>query len=143
MILVDANLLIYAHYQGSKSHPPARAWFEAALRTAEGIGIAWMTILAFLRITTNRHIFAQALTISEAEQIVGIWMDHPSIAIVSSGDRHWEILRKILREGQVRSDLVSDAHLAALAIEHGALVCTTDRDFARFPGVRWQNPLES
>jgi uncharacterized protein len=143
MILVDANLLIYAHHQTSDFHSRARAWFEAALQGSEGVGIAWMTILAFLRITTNRHIFAHAFTMAEAEQIVAQWMAHPSVSIVPAGDRHWEVLSRMLREGQARSDLVSDAHLAALAIEHGAVVCTTDRDFARFPGLRWQNPLQS
>ncbi len=143
MILVDANLLIYAHHQAADFHSRARAWFEAALRGNEGVGIAWMTILAFLRITTNRHIFTHALSMPEAEQIVAQWMTHPSVSIVPAGDRHWEILSRMLLEGQARSDLVSDAHLAALAIEYGAVVCTTDRDFARFPGLRWQNPLES
>jgi uncharacterized protein len=142
MILVDVNLLIYVHYQASDFHLAARAWFEAALREG-GVGIAWMTILAFLRITTNRHIFAQAFVMAEAESIVAEWMAHPSVTIVPAGERHWEILSRMLLEGQAGSELVSDAHLAALAIEHGATLCTTDRDFARFPGLRWQNPLEA
>ncbi|MGO9209531.1 MAG: type II toxin-antitoxin system VapC family toxin [Terriglobales bacterium] len=143
MILVDANLLIYAHHQASEFHPRARAWFEAALQGSDDVGIAWMTILAFLRITTNRHIFARGFAMAEAEKIVAEWMGHPAVRIVPAGDRHWEILSRMLLAGQAGSELVSDAHLAALAIEHGAVVCTTDRDFARFPGLRWQNPLQS
>ncbi len=143
MILVDANLLIYAHHQASEFHARARAWFEDALRGREDIAIAWMSVLAFLRITTNRHIFAHAFSMAEAEKIVAEWMGHPAISMVSTGDRHWEILSRMLLVGQAGSELVSDAHLAALAIEHGAVVCTTDRDFARFPGLRWRNPLQA
>jgi uncharacterized protein len=142
MILVDANLLIYAHHQASEFHSRARAWFEDALQGREDIAIAWMSVLAFLRITTNRHIFAHPFSMAEAEKIVAEWMGHPAISMVSTGDRHWEILSRMLLVGQAGSELVSDAHLAALAIEHGAVVCTTDRDFARFPGLRWQNPLQ-
>lgn len=80
---------------------------------------------------------------AEAEKIVAEWMGHPAISMVSTGDRHWEILSRMLLVGQAGSELVSDAHLAALAIEHGAVVCSTDRDFARFPGLRWQNPLQA
>ena len=141
MILVDANLLIYAHHRASDFHSRARAWFEAALQGSEDVGIAWMTILAFLRITTNHHIFAHAFTMAEADQIVAQWMAHPSVSIVPAGDRHWEILSRMLLEGQARSELVSDAHLAALAIEHGVGVCSTDSDFARFPQINWLNPL--
>jgi uncharacterized protein len=143
MILVDANLLIYAYHQASPFHTSSRVWFEAALKRGEGIGIAWMTVLAFLRITTNRHVFARALDMAEAEKIVAEWMRHPAVSMVPASERHWEIFSRMLLAGQAGSELVSDAHLAALAIEHGAVVCTTDRDFARFPGVRWQNPLEA
>jgi len=143
MILVDADLLIYAHHQAVEFHSRARAWFEAALRGSEGVGIAWMTVLAFLRITTNRHIFVHAFAMAEAEKIVAAWMRHPSISIVAEGERHWEILSRMLLAGQASSELVSDAHLAAQAIEHGATLCTTDRDFARFPGPRWKNPLQA
>ncbi len=143
MILVDANLLIYAHHEGSEFYSRARAWFENALQGSEEIGIAWMTVLAFLRITTNRHIFAHAYSMAEAEKIVAEWMGHPSIRIVPPEERHWETLSRMLLQGQANSELVSDSHLAALAIEHGATVFTTDRDFARFPGLRWRNPLEA
>jgi len=142
MILLDANLLIYAYHQASPFHTSSRAWFEAALEQGEGIAIAWMTILAFLRITTNRHLFARAFSMAEAERIVAEWMRHPAITTLTTSERHWEIFSRMLLAGQAGSELVSDAHLAALAIEHGAIVCTTDRDFARFPGLRWQNPLE-
>ncbi len=143
MILVDANLLIYAHHQGSRFYARSRPWFESALRQPEGVSLAWVTILAFLRLTTSSHIFAQPFSMAEAQEIVAIWMTHPAISIVSPSGRHWEILSRLFEEGQVRSDLVTDAHLAALAIEHGATLCTTDRDFARFPGLRWQNPLQA
>ena len=141
MILVDANLLIYAHDSASAHHEVARSWLEEALSKPEQVGLAWVVILAFLRIATNRRLRPNAPSIAEAVEIVTGWLERPTVALVHPGERHWEILRRLLEEGQAPGPLVMDAHLAALAIEHGATLATTDKDFTRFPGLRVFNPL--
>jgi toxin-antitoxin system PIN domain toxin len=143
VILVDANLLLYAYFPRAEQHDRARAWFERALADPEPVGLPWSTILAFLRIGTNPRVFEQPFSAAEAEAIVSSWLAEPSVTLVAPGDRHWDILRRLLIDGQVTGPLVSDAALAALAIEHGATLVTTDRDFARFTGLRYANPLES
>jgi hypothetical protein len=104
--------------------------------------LAWATINAFLRVSTNPRAYAHPYTAAEAAQIVSDLLETPTVHILNPGERFWHIFRNLLVEAQVTANLVSDAHLAALAIEHGALLCTTDRDFSRFPGLRWENPLE-
>lgn len=141
MILVDANVLLYAYHPRSEQHERCRSWVETALTGSDPIGLAWMTIQAFLRIGTNPRAFEHPLSIDEASGIVSEWLALPAVGLVEPGERYWEILRKLLREGQVAGPLVSDASLAALAIEHGAALCTTDRDFTRFPSLRLVNPL--
>lgn len=140
MILLDANVLLYAYDSSSEHHEPARRWLERALSGAERIGLPWTTILAFLRIATHLRL-RRPLTVEEASGIVSEWLQHPRVIPLDPGDRHWETLAGLLRDGQARGPLVMDAHMAALAIDHGATLVTTDRDFARFPGVRTQNPL--
>jgi hypothetical protein len=107
------------------------------------VGLAWQNILAFLRIGTNPRVFEQPLSIAEGAAIVSSWLAVPVVTIVTPGDRHWSILRALLGPAQVYGPLVMDAAVAALAIEHGATLCTTDRDFSRFPGLRVTNPLEA
>ncbi len=141
MILIDANLLLYAYHQQSPAHERARGWLESVLSGPVPVGLAWVTILAFLRITTSARIFERPLTMSEAEAAVSTWFGLPSVAIVEPGARYWEILRALLRSEKVSGALVMDAALAALAIEHGATLCTTDRDFSRFRGLRTEDPL--
>lgn len=141
MIVVDANLLIYAHHLGSPVHREARAWLVSALQGPDIFGLAWLTILTFLRLTTNTYILDNPLTPAEATETVNHWFDFPAVKIVQPTERHWLVLRELLKAGQAGGDLVSDAHLAALAIEHGATVYSVDRDFARFPEVRFVNPL--
>ena len=102
-----------------------------------------MTLWAFLRSITNPRLFERPLTIAEASAHVSSWLAQPSAGILEPGERHWEILRQLARDGQATGPLVMDAALAAIAIEHGATLCTTDRDFARFPGLTWTNPLAS
>ncbi len=143
MILLDANLLIYAYDSTSPFHARSRRWFESVLAFPEPVGLPWPTILAFVRIMTDRRIFKQPLALEEAVEIVDEWLEWPSVTVPSPGLRHWSLLRKILTEGQAKGPLVPDAHLAALAIEHGAELCSTDRDFSRFEGLRWTNPLAS
>ena len=141
MILVDANLLIYAHDSASAHHEIARGWLEEVLSKPEQVGLAWVVILAFLRVATNRRLRPNAPSVAEAVEIVTGWLERPTVALVHPGERHWEILRNLLEEGQAPGPLVMDAHVAALAIEHGATLATTDKDFTRFPGLRVFNPL--
>lgn len=141
MILVDANLLLYAYHPRADQHDKSRAWLETVLSSRELVRFAWLTLWAFLRIGTNPRAFEQPLTISEAQAAISSWLAQPSAGILEPGERHWDILSDVLRKGQTSGPLVMDAVLAAIAIEHGALICTTDRDFARFPDVKWTNPL--
>jgi hypothetical protein len=142
MILVDANLLLYAYHQRAEQHERARAWLEAALSGLEPVGLAWSTILAFLRIATSPRVFERPLSAAEAEAIVSSWLDEPAVVLVDPGARYWEILRTLLVDAQVTGSLVPDAALAALAIEQGATLATTDRDFLRFRGLRLEDPLQ-
>ena len=142
MILLDANLLIYAHYLNSEFHDASRVWFEKILATPEPIALSWATILAFLRITTSPSALISPLLLPEAIAIIEDLLHRPQVLILHPGDRHWSVLQRLLTSGQAIGNLTSDAHLAALALEHGALLCTTDRDFARFPGLHWENPLQ-
>jgi toxin-antitoxin system PIN domain toxin len=143
MILIDVNLLLYAYNASSEHHQDARNWLEHVFSGSEPAGLAWITILAFLRIATNTRAFDFPLTIAEAAAIVSEWLTRPMVTIVEPGPRHWEILNGLLSKAQARGPLVMDAHLAALALEHGFIVCSNDRDFALFPGVRVTNPLEA
>jgi toxin-antitoxin system PIN domain toxin len=142
MILVDANVLLYAYNTSSEHHSRCRAWLEETLaHPEEPLGLPWASVLAFLRISTNSRAYPAAYSIEEAVSFVTGWLHLSAVALVSPGDRHWAILSSLLPLAQARGPLVSDAHLAALAIEHGALLCSTDRDFTRFPGLRTFNPL--
>ena len=142
MILSDVNLLLYAHAAGSPFHAAAKRWLEAALNQTTPFALAWATLLSFLRISTNARALQRPFSAVEAGDIVAEWLSRSNVRILVPGEQHWSILRRLIAQGQAVGDLVSDAHLAALAIEHGALLCTTDRDFSRFPGLRWENPLE-
>ena len=142
MILIDANLLLYAYDAHAAKHERAKAWLESTLASAEQVGLAWQAIFAFLRISTHSGILANALSLPEAIYVVSGWLDESAVSILHPTDRHWFILRRLLTEGQAPGRLVMDAHLAALAIEHGATLCSTDRDFTRFKGLRLLNPLE-
>jgi len=141
MILCDANLLLYAYDSSSPSHDRSRRWLEASLSGQQPFGLAWSTLLAFLRITTNPRAVQSPLSLADASAIVSSWLQVPSVVVPSPGPRHWEILQEVLRAAQARGPLVRDAHLAALAIEHGAELASADRDFARFEGLRFVNPL--
>ena len=141
MILVDANLLLYAYDPRASQHDASRRWLEAALSGPELVRFAWLTLWAFLRISTNSHVFEHPLSIDEAASIVASWLAQPNAAIVEPSDRHWEILAGLLQDGQATGPLVMDAALAAIALEHGATLYTTDRDFARFPRLKVTNPL--
>lgn len=143
MIIADANLLLYAYAQDAACHQAARAWLERMLSSGELLGLSWVVVQAFIRISTNSRARTQPLTMAEATAVVDTWVALDNVQLVRPGDRHWRIFRDLLREGQCGSALVTDAHLAALAVENGALLCSTDRDFSRFPRLRWTNPLMS
>ena len=141
MILIDANLLLYAYDPRSHEHEAAKAWLEATLSGSPLVRFAWLTLWAFLRISTNSRVYERPLSPAEAAQAVSAWLAQPSAGVLDPGERHWEILRRLTHDGQSSGPLVMDAALAAIAIEHGATLQTTDRDFARFSGLRWVNPL--
>ncbi len=141
MILVDANLLIHAYNSGSPFHSPARDWLVERLNGSSGVGLSSTNILAFLRITTHSRLFDAPLTWAEATAKVEAWLKRPCVTIVEPGNRHWTILQSFFEDEELPGPLVMDAHLAALAIEHDATLCTADRDFRRFKGLRLEYPL--
>lgn len=141
MILVDANLLIYAVNQDAPLHRRAKSWLESAFSGPETVGLSWNVLLAFLRLTTRQGLFRRPLPVEAAFDLVAAWLDQPSSTVLHPGPRHLAILRDLLLPMGAGGNLVSDAHLAALAIEHGAQLCSSDADFARFPGLKWRNPV--
>lgn len=141
MIVLDANLLLYAYDSASTHHAKARTWIESVFSSGEAIGLPWQTIGAFLRILTNPQLPGERFSLPEAVAIVDRWLDQPNICALAAGDDHWPLLRRVVLEGQAPGPLISDAQLASLTIEYGGELYTTDRDFARFPGLRWKNPL--
>lgn len=143
MILVDANLLIYAGVKGSSEHEAAETWLREQVATGHRIGMPWQSLLAFLRITTNPRLFTRPGTIEVALSIVEAWLRLPAVWIPEPTERHAQILGALLRDVNAQGNLVPDCHLAALAIAHGLELCSTDGDFARFGGLRWRNPLKN
>jgi toxin-antitoxin system PIN domain toxin len=141
VILVDANLLLYAYDSSSAHHAKARRWLESTFSGTESVRVALSSVLAFLRITTSRTVFRRPFRPEEAIDIVAGWLELPTVRLAEPTPGHWSLLETVARSGQARGPLLMDAHLAALAIEHGATLCTTDRDFARFPKLRLRNPL--
>lgn len=141
MIVLDANILLYAYDSASSKHAKARAWVQNVLSQAAPVGLPWQTIGAFLRIMTNTRLAGERFSLEEAAQIVDGWLEQPNVRLLTPGDDHWMLLRRMIVEGQAPGPLISDAQVAALTVEYGGTLHTTDRDFARFPGLRWTNPL--
>lgn len=141
MKLLDVNILIYAYDEESSSHPEARSWLEEALSSTEPVGFAWLVLLGFVRISTSPGIYESPLEPGEALDLVDAWLAQPVASIVQPTERHANLLRELLEPLGTAGNLVSDAHLAALAIEHGAELYSRDNDFARFEGLRWVDPL--
>jgi uncharacterized protein len=141
MILVDANLLIYAIDGDSPHHRAARQWLETTLSGETRVGLAWIVLLAFLRITTRPAIVRRPLSHEEALAYVDSWLRQPFVEAIGPGANHWPLLRNLLRASGTAGNLTSDAHLAALAIEHGCALYSTDNDFKRFAGVEHVNPI--
>ena len=141
MILVDANLLLYAHIQSYPQHEAARNWLDGRLNGTPRVGLPWPSLLAFVRIASNPRLFEQPLSVGRAWQQVASWLALESVWIPLPTVRHAEVLGGLLAEATFAANLVPDAHLAALAIEHGLTLCTSDGDFSRFAGLAWTNPL--
>jgi toxin-antitoxin system PIN domain toxin len=142
VIVLDANLLLYAYNSSAPNHAQARQCIETVFSGTEAVGLPWQTISAFLRIITNRQLPGSRLSIEEATALVEEWAALPQAHLLSPGHRHWAFFRRTLVEGQASGPLTTDAQLAALTIENGGVLYTTDRDFARFPGLKWVNPLD-
>ncbi len=141
MKLPDVNILLYALDESSPHQEPARAWLERSLSGTEAVAFAWSVLLAFVRLSTSPRIFESPLTSEEAFELIDGWLAQPSATIVHPTERHAALLRQFLQPVGTAGNLTTDAHLAALAIEHGAELCSADTDFARFSGLRWSNPL--
>ncbi len=141
MILVDTNLWLYAALQDIPQHSAAKAWLEATFNHRESIALPWSVALAVLRISTQRRLMQQPLSPTQAIELVEGWLEHPQVTVVQPGPSHWSILRLLIKEAGTAGNLTMDAHLAALAIEHNATLCSADSDFRRFPGLRFLNPL--
>lgn len=143
MILIDANLLLYAHVGSFQEHQSARVWLDSQLNGTSPVGLPWHSLLAFLRIVTNPRIFQKPETMTDAWKQVEEWLDCDLVWIPEPTERHRHVLGSLLAASGIQANLVPDAHLASLAIEHGLILCSTDGDFARFRNLRWQNPLGS
>ena len=141
MILPDINLLVYAYDPRSRHHAPARHWWEDQLNGSRMIGLAWVGVLGFIRILTNRRMYENPYTPSEILDIVRSWLEQPHVEIIHPSGRHFTLLANLIEQIGTAGNLTTDAHLAALAIERGLILQTTDADFARFPGLKWNNPL--
>jgi hypothetical protein len=142
MILVDVNLLVYAHDESSKLHPQARLWWETQLNGSQLIGLSWVGVLGFIRLLTNPRIFENPFSPPEILEIVRTWLEQPHVKIIHPSEQHFSRLAKLIEQVGTAGNLTTDAHLAALAIERGLILHTTDADFSRFPGLKWKNPLK-
>ena len=141
MTLVDANLLVYAHVRSVPEHERAKEWLDRQLNGIAPVALPWPSLLAFLRLVTNPRVFERPEPIGDAWGQVQAWLGCEPTWIPRPGDRHAEILGTLLALSGMQANLVPDAHLAALAMEHGLTLCSTDGDFARFADLRWVNPL--
>jgi uncharacterized protein len=140
VIVLDVNILFYSYSTTSPEHEKAKNCVEKLFSGTDLVGLPWQTITAFLRISTNPRL-PGARPADEAVQEVESWLSQPNVRIVTAGEDHWRVLRQVMFDGQAFGPLVSDAQIAALTIENGAVLYSSDRDFARFPGLRWVNPL--
>ena len=141
MILVDANLLVYAHVEGFPQHTDAREWLDGKLNGGAPVGLPWESLIAFLRLVTNPRVFESPEPRAAAWRQVQAWLACSTAWIPQATERHVAVLGELLPATGAGANLIPDAHLAALAIEHGLILCSTDGDFARFPDLRWENPL--
>lgn len=141
MILIDANLLVYSSITSTPQHEQAKRWLDERLNGDAPVGIPWPSLLGFLRLSTNSRIFDPPIPPGDAWKVTEYWLDCAPVWIPQPTINHQKILKKLYDQIAPQGNLVPDTHLAALSIEHGLTVCSTDGDFARFPGLRWENPL--
>ncbi len=141
MILVDANILLYAEDLLHSRHQESRIWWDSQLSGTDVVCLCWTVMSAFIRIGTNPRVFEYPLSLEQALTRIQSWLDQPCTRIIRPTEQHWTVFKKVLTDGQATANLVTDAHLAALAIEHGCELASTDSDFARFPKLKWKNPL--
>jgi uncharacterized protein len=141
--LADVNLFLYAYDSRSPRHSAARDWLEQTLSGAETVGLSWTVLLAFIRLSTRSVVVAHPLDVADAIELVESWLAQPCVTVIHPTERHAVVLRELLVPLGTAGNLTSDAHLAALAIEHGAQLCSCDTDFARFHGLRWIDPLQA
>jgi len=141
MIVLDANILLYAYDAESAQHRPARAFLEKIFSASDPVGLPVQSISAFLRIMTQPGLRIGCFSLPEAIEIVEEWLNLPQVRLLVPGERHWPIFQRMLTEGHAAGRLVTDAQIAAITLEFGGELQTNDRDFARFPGLRWRNPL--
>ncbi len=141
MIVPDINLLIHAYNTESRVHAAARAWWQDLLNGTGPVGLPWVTMLGFIRIATHRQVLARPLPAASACAHVRAWLAQPCVAVLEPGTRHADVLFGLIEQLGTAGNLTTDAHLAALCIEHQAELHSTDADFARFPGLRWRNPI--
>ena len=140
--ILDTNLLIYAVNSVSPRHARAKDWLETVLTGSETVGLPWVVILGFLRITTSNRILPRPLSPAQAIAVVDALLARPNVEALDAGSDHWPTLRELLQESGTAGNLTTDAHLAALAVESGATMCSSDSDFARFNRLKWENPLQ-
>jgi toxin-antitoxin system PIN domain toxin len=141
MKILDINLLLYAIDARSPHHANARNFLDRILNTDETVALPWTVILGFLNLVTNGRVFPRALTADQALEVIDGWLARPNVVALDPGPDHWSIMRDLLRESGTAGSLVADAHLAALALERGAELCSADADFGRYPRLRWVDPV--
>lgn len=142
MILPDVNVLVHAYNTGAANHPQARAWWERTLSDPEPVALPWVVILGYVRIMTNPRVLPRPVAVVDAARDVRSWLGCPQVTIIQPLEKHADLFFGFITTLGKGANLTTDAHLAALAIEHGARIASTDTDFARFNGVRWFNPLD-
>lgn len=141
MICPDVNLLLYAIFNTYPQHHKAKKWWDEVLSSAQFVSIGHVVVLGFIRISTNTRVFSTPLTIEQAIQIVDGWLAQPNVKLISPAESHWDNFRSMLKAANAGSNLTTDVHIAALAADYGLVIYSNDSDFARFPNVKWVNPL--
>ena len=141
MILPDVNLLVYAYIEDAPAHAAAKAWWEGCLSQTQPVGLAWVVLLGFVRLMASRRVLLEPMPAAEAVEQCRAWLAQPNARIVTPGPSHLDVLSSLLAGPAIGASLVTDAHLAALAIEHQAELHSNDSDFSRFAGLRWRNPV--
>lgn len=143
MILIDTNILVYAVDSDTPQHKKARAWLDETLSGTTPVGLPWIVLVGFIRVITNHRAMRAPMNVEQALQYTDLFLQQPYVTPLSPGAKHWTILHKLLHDSGTAGNLTSDAHIAAIAIEHGYTICSADNDFKRFRGVIHVNPLES